>query len=130
MSSFRMLIAPFAVIFVVSSVGCSSPTPGDTVEDFQRSIEAGEVERASQMIAGEILTIMPPAKLNGALAKESQKLNKKGGIASIEILSEDIQGNTASVRARRTFGDGSSDEATLELTRIDGAWKLTPAMTN
>lgn len=117
-----------AAVLAAVSLGCGGPGPGDAVEKFQRLVEEGSVEEASEMVSGEVLAVIPREKLKGALTNQTREISKKGGIASIDILSEELQGNTATVVVSTTMGDGSKDEQTIQLTKIDGEWKFTPDM--
>jgi hypothetical protein len=49
---------------------------------------------------------------------------REGGLNSVEVLSEDINGDSATVAARFHFGNGSTDDLTYELTREDDVWKI------
>ncbi len=54
-------------------------------------------------------------------------LEKKQGLASYEIISEEISedGNSAVVVANITYGDGSSDEDKMKLIKnAEGEWKI------
>ena len=54
-------------------------------------------------------------------------LDKNQGIASCEILSEEIaeDGNTAVVKAKITYGDGTTDDQKFKLVKnADGDWRL------
>ena len=60
-------------------------------------------------------------------AKADQALEKKQGIASYEIISEEISedGNSAVVVANITYGDGSSKEDKMKLVKTEnGEWKI------
>ena len=59
--------------------------------------------------------------------KLDQTLEKQQGIASCEILSEEIaeDGNTAVVKAKITYGDGTTDDQKFKLVKnADGDWRL------
>lgn len=59
--------------------------------------------------------------------KLDQTLESKQGLASYEILSEEIaeDGNTAVVKAKITYGDGTTDDQKFKLQKnADGEWKL------
>ena len=117
------LLALFSGI-VVS--GCSSSGPPATVQRFYRAVESGEVKVASEMVSGSMVSMMGPKKLEAALQSETAKISRKKGIQLIEILSEEIDGQTAEVRVRVTYGNAETDEENLNLTRIDGRWMITP----
>ncbi len=52
--------------------------------------------------------------------------DEKGGVASIEILSEKMGegGRTADVVFKRTYGNGETEEETLVMVLIDGTWLM------
>ena len=59
--------------------------------------------------------------------KFEMTLEKKQGLASYEIISEEISedGNSAVVVANITYGDGSSDEDKMKLIKnAEGEWKI------
>lgn len=59
--------------------------------------------------------------------KLDMTLESKQGLASCEILSEEIaeDGNTAVVKTKITYGDGSTDDQKFKLLKNeDGEWKL------
>ena len=117
------LLALFSGI-VVS--GCSSSGPAATVQRFYRAVESGEVKAASEMVSGSMVSMMGPKKLEAALQSETAKISRKKGIQSLDILSEEIDGQAAEVRVRVTYGNGEMDEENVNLTRIDGRWMITP----
>lgn len=59
--------------------------------------------------------------------KLDQTLESKQGLASCEILSEEIEedGNTAVVKTKITYGDGTTEDQKFKLLKnADGEWKL------
>ena len=119
------LVASLTLFFGVVS-GCSSSGPGATVQRFFRAVESGEVKAASEMVSGSMVAMMGPKKIEAALQQETKKISQKKGIQSISILSEEIDGQAAEVRVRVTYGNGETDEQTINLSRTDGRWLLTP----
>lgn len=102
--------------------GCSNSSgPADTVKRFYRAVEESDLKAASRLFSGNAAD---PAKLQAALSLYSSEIASRQGIESIEILSEEIEGNTAVVRARLTFGDGTTDSQRTNLVRIDGRWMI------
>ena len=78
------------------------------------------------MVSGSMVSMMGPKKLEAALQSETAKISRKKGIQSLDILSEEIDGQAAEVRLRVTYGNGETDEENLNLTRIDRRWMITP----
>ena len=122
----QLLLCSVALLWGIVAAGCSSVGPGATVQRFYRAVESGEAKAASEMVSGSMVSMMGPKKFEMALQGETGKISQKGGIQSIEILSEEIDGDAAEVGVRVTYGNGETDEENLNLTRIDGRWMITP----
>ena len=58
--------------------------------------------------------------------KGTKEFEKKGGIESIEIISEEIaeDGNSAVVKFKQTFGNGEVDEDSQTMVKKDGKWLM------
>lgn len=67
-------------------------------------------------------------ELHALLAEKGDKtIDKKQGIQSWEILGEEIaeDGNTAKVKVKIIYGDGTSDNQTIKTCKTeDGSWML------
>ena len=115
-----------ALLTVVALVGCSSfrSGPGDVVEKFVRHVEAGETTEAAALLSGDLVNNLGPDKLRRVLAEQTRQIQSKGGISSIEIVSEDMLGETAEVTAVTTYGNGSTQRETTKLIQKDGEWKI------
>ena len=48
----------------------------------------------------------------------------QGGLDRVEVVSEEVEGDAATVVARFHFGDGSQEELTYRLTREEDSWNL------
>ena len=60
--------------------------------------------------------------------KGTKAMEKKQGLKSYEVLSEEISedGNSATVKMKMVYGDGSEDTQDLKLVKNDdGDWRLT-----
>jgi hypothetical protein len=112
------------VIAAALASSCGGSGPADVAERFGRLVEQGEVQEASQLVSGEIVGILGQEKLEAVLAGGTREIAERDGIESFEVLSEDVSGSIASLTVRTTYGDGSATEETMELTRLDGEWKL------
>ena len=106
------------------STGCFSTGPADTVEQFYRNVEKGKLDDALELVSDSALSQLPAEKLKQGLQQATRDIDSKGGIDDIEILSEDIIGDTAEITVKITFGNGDSDEEDCSLIKEDGAWKL------
>ncbi len=58
--------------------------------------------------------------------KGAETLEEKGGVKSIEVLSEEISddGKTATVELRQTYGNGETSEDSMDLILSGGKWLM------
>jgi Domain of unknown function (DUF4878) len=115
------------LVFALVGTGCQYffAKPSDTVKNFYRHIEAGEADAALSLIsAGSPLAMMPQAKIKAGIAAQSIEYKKKQGIASIEILDEQITGDIAVVKGVLKFNNGESSSFEGTLVKENGAWKI------
>ena len=54
----------------------------------------------------------------------AQEETKMGKVNGIEVVEESVDGDTAEVKYRIAYGDGSTSDRSVKLTREDGEWKL------
>ena len=90
-------------------------------------VTAEEVTTAAGMIGGD-LGALGGELLRAACAQQAREMSQRGGLVSIEVVAEAVRGNIATVTTLTTYGDGTTSERDSELTRLDGAWKITPGL--
>ena len=128
MTNASRLLRVLLVFAVLAVVGCGKAGPADTVEHFYRHVEAGEIDAAADLFSDQITALINREKLKTGLAEQTREMKEKGGIASFEVLSEEITGQVADVRIRVVYGNGETEQQDIHLTEIDGVWKLAPEM--
>ncbi|MEM8600729.1 MAG: hypothetical protein AAGF99_12480 [Bacteroidota bacterium] len=111
-----------AVLFVVTAglTACKSNSPSEIVRQGTEAVAQNDVEAFAALLAQSV----PASLLASGLERSYQIYQSRGGVASVEILSEDIDGDQAQVRDRITFEDGTTSETTSRLVRVGGAWRL------
>lgn len=114
-----------ALLLAALLAGCSfAQGPGSTVKRFINAVAQGNVTEAVQLIN------VPPgmeAKISFALISAAKDAREKGGIVSVEILKEDVQGELAHVDYivhQKNDKPGERDQAHMDLQKIDGKWKI------
>ena len=122
----RSLLCLSVFFSLIVLTGCSGSGPAATVERFYRAVEAGDVKAASELVSRSLVVMMGREKIEAALESQTVDIIRKGGIQSIEVLSEEVDGNVAEVNVRITYGNDETEEANADLTRLDGRWMLTP----
>lgn len=106
--SFLRFCTYVLMMFAFAGCGLLDSGPASTLKSFYKEVETGKLTEASDRLTGPVVQMMGKEKLKAGLASQSEKIKQKGGIKSIEIKSEEINGETATVVAMLTFGDGST----------------------
>ncbi|WP_299328601.1 DUF4878 domain-containing protein [Parasphingopyxis sp.] len=126
MNRILAFLAPLLLVFAAACSGGNSG-PGATVEAFQTAIAEGNEEAVIEHIEPDAREMFRP-KMGMIVSLASQEANRRGGFDGIEILSEEVEGDTATVRYQSNFGDGTSEEDEATLTRVDGVWYISVEM--
>lgn len=119
----KHLLTALVLICSFSLVGCggSSSGPGDTIKELNYALEKGDGDAVKKIVPG-MAGMVGDDKLRGMMTEASAEAKKKGGIQSIEILKEEINGETATVEHKVVWGNGEEESDTTELTKVDGEW--------
>ena len=120
-----MLVAMFIM------AACSDDKPSDAFKSYITAFQNGDYEK---FVDGINFTNVEPENMSEskegftAMVKEKgENLSKqKGGIKDVEILSEEISedGNTAVIKYKEIYGDGSEEEKEGKMIKVDGKWKM------
>ena len=126
--SFVALITLF--MFFACSSGGSSPTA--TAKEYADYMQASEYDKILDLCA--IDESLPKAEIkmgklfisNILSSLGDQYIKRKGGLKDTKILSETISedGKTATVKIEQTYGNGESENTTLDMVLKKGKWKL------
>src|SRR5260370_13847399 len=107
------------------SAGCNiSGTPSKKVEDFCRTVERGEIERAIGFFSSGFVSKQGIVSIKEDLSNVSVELKEHGGIKSIKVLKEDIVGDVAEISVEIARGNGNLSAVRYKLIREQGAWKI------
>ena len=129
MKKLLSFILALAVAGVVTSCGGGASTPSAAAKTYTQYMADGDYEKLVEAIHFEDPSTAASSKamLVAMLTeKGKESLEEKGGLKSFEIVSETISedGLTAEVEIVQTFGDGSTDETTMDLVLVDGKWLM------
>jgi hypothetical protein len=113
------------LLVFIAGCGVFDSGPAATLKAFYKEVETGKLTEASDRLTGPAVQMMGKDKLKAGLARQSEKFKQKGGLKSIEIKSEEINGEAATVVALLTFGDGSTvpDDKTM-FVKGDKGWLI------
>ncbi len=121
----KRLVTFILVALIASVLGGCGNSPSKGAKEFYLSIEKGKVNDAYSMITKEGQGLL--SNLAGgaaALSKTTKEMEAKKGIKEIQVLSEEIKGDTATVKLKIIFNNGESSEETDDWVKEDGKWKL------
>lgn len=123
------LMSAIALLLVVSC--SSSNTPSGAMKTYLSAVESGDYEK---FVDGIHMKNVKPDDMaetkEGMTAmlkeKASKDLEKRGGLKSFEILSEEISedGNTAVVEFKQVYGNGDEVNSEQKMVKVDGKWLM------
>ena len=117
------IFAILALLIVIFLAGCS-PGPGKTVQKFFRAVDAGEVEDAMGYLSASSIQSMGYEKLQAGLVDMSYQMAAQGGLKSVNILDQSVNGDIAQVVVEIVLGDGTADTNRMDLIKESGDWKI------
>lgn len=133
----RILIA--AIVTVVMSLCIASCTkaksPGESFKTYATCLAEknyeGYVDGVDIKTEGQTKEKIQEARntLIGLLQLSAGEVDKKGGLKQIDVLEETINegDTTATVKAKYTYGDGSTKDETVEMVKRGDVWKMKSA---
>ncbi len=111
------------VVLCVSGCALIRPGPAATCTSFYRHLENGEITEAQALVSARLVQQMGQ-KMRAGLEEEARNIKARGGISDIKIVSEEVNGELATVKMVVTFGNQSAKEDTSKLTLENGRWRL------
>ena len=122
--NFLRFYAYVLMMFAFTSCGFFDSGPTGTLKAFYKEVETGKLTEATGRLTGPAVQMLGNEKLKASLAEQSEKMKQKGGIKSIEIKSEEINGEVATVEALLNFGDGSTDSDKTKFIKGEKGWLI------
>ncbi len=123
---FLMSVVFIFMFAIISGCGSAGSGPGTTVEKYYQAVESGKSDAALKLFSSkELEDEDTKKKLLALIAMGTEEIKTKDGIKSIEIEKEEIDGDSAKVTAKVTYGNGKTDSQKVKLIKEDGKWKLT-----
>ena len=120
--SFRMVsVAALAALVMTAcgSVTSGPDTPGETVVAAMQLIRDGKPEEFKRLVVAD--DQMDASMFSGVY---SSGWSSEGGLEHVEVASEEINGNSATVEAAFHFANGNTEKVTYKLRQEDGVWKI------
>lgn len=126
---FFVLVCVFALM--ATSCGGNSATPAGAAADCIELIKAKDYEgfvetiNMSENATPEEIEQAKQMYVSLFRDKGEKQIEKKGGIESYTLVSEEIaeDGQTAKVKYDITYGNGSVETQKFDMVLVDGVWK-------
>ena len=116
------------VLVAIIVMACSSNTPGGAALKYYNDVKNGNYEAYVEGIAfKEEITAEDKEQFVTLMKEKADKeYKKKEGISKVEMLSEEmaVDGQTATVTMKITYGNGETEESDVAMVLKDGAWKM------
>ncbi|MDR1740110.1 MAG: DUF4878 domain-containing protein [Bacteroidales bacterium] len=123
-----------AAVFAVFAISCGGGnSPKNIEKKIAAQLEKGNYEQAVTVMFenldtdGNEASELTPEQMKEFAKKLEESNAAKGGIKSVEVLSETIaeDGKTATVESKTTYGDGTEETQTTNyVKKEDGTWKM------
>ena len=113
----------FAVVVAVIALAACGASGKAVVEQFYTNVDKGEISAAIQALSPTTRGMMPDAKIRAMMSEQSRVMQKKGGIKAIQVEGTE-KGETGQYIVRLTFGDGSQQQETVKVAKVDGKWYI------
>lgn len=116
------------VLVALAFVSCSKNSPEGVLEEYMACLQAGKYEEAIDLCYFKNgLTDEKKQEYVASMSEKwGKKFERKGGFLGVDITNVEMaeDGESAKVSYTMKYGDGSSEEKTSDLLKIDGTWKL------
>ena len=126
----KIITLSFLVVAILSLVACSPTTPGKALKSYLTDLKNENYESFIKGVyfpedMDEQRKKKDEAQLLAIIKEKGAKeYEKKGGVKSIEILSETISedGKSAIVEFKQTFGNGEEEKKSQKMIKKDDKW--------
>lgn len=107
-----------------SKVGIGQKSPGEVVQAAIMAANEGKISEYKQCLSEDAIAVLSQHGDLGMVMQKAQEDPRFGTIARVEILKEEIRGETAKVSFRVQYKNGQTEEDSMSLIKEKGEWKL------
>jgi hypothetical protein len=98
----------------------SQPSPAETVKQIFTLVEGGHIDEATQLFSSRARQNLPEIK--SLIAPVPAVIKNSGGV-TVQIVNEEIIGETAIVTFDLRYGNGQIEHVTYKLIKENGLWR-------
>ena len=113
---------------IMSSLPCSAKqdTPEEALAAITAVYQAEDIDGFLALVDPEVLKEAGAKdKMTGIAQMSFGIIRQNDGLKAIEIVSQEVEGDTASLKTNTMFANGKSNPSSLDLVKRDGLWYLT-----
>lgn len=120
----KRLLALIVAACSLALAGCGGGgTPAEAVTELAYAMEDGDADKLKKLMP-ELGDYLSDSKIETLAKQMAQQAKAEGGIKSVRIEEETINGDTAIVKATMVKGNGNEDYEEFELTKVKGRWVI------
>ena len=105
-------------------LACGVNSPASTVRKFYGYMEAGDAEKVVGLFSQDVTNTLGKDKLRAAVEMNIAKIKSNGGIKSLKLENETVNGNFAQILVTTVSGNGETSTETVKLVKENGVWKF------
>lgn len=107
-----------------SAPSFAQKTPTAIVKAFYKACNNGEYSKAERLVTKDSLERLADVGLADSLSGYCEDLTERGTLKKIDVLSEKVRRESAVVRFKFLYQNGSDDEGREVLIKRGGVWKI------
>lgn len=115
-----------SILFVAACDSIVDKSPAETVAAAYMAANEGRYSEAKEYLSSAVIKVAEGdlGALAGGLRGMWDEITRNGTIREIEVLSEEVRGEGATVRFKIHYEDGRTKNEDEPLVQEDGQWKL------
>jgi hypothetical protein len=123
-----VIIASGLVLVFGYGCGVLQESPSSVVKEFFALANEGKYTDAEKLLSTEFKGALNGVigQMTGGIKGLCDDVTKNGTLTRVEVVSEEVRGEGATVIAKLHFKDGSTKEDKTALRKENGKWRIAP----
>jgi hypothetical protein len=111
------------VLLATLLTGCGA-SPGKVVQNFFQAVDNGEIEESMSYLSTSTLQALGTEKWRIALVEISNQMTMQGGLKSVKVIEESVNGEIAQITVNIMMKDGTEELDSINMIKENGDWKI------
>ncbi|HYM00993.1 MAG TPA: DUF4878 domain-containing protein [Blastocatellia bacterium] len=118
----RLTVLCFLTMFILN---CGGSRPSDTVKKYFESADKGDLDGTMKLVSARRTAASSDLTIaKGEIMVLIGTLRDEGGVKSLEIAKEKVDGDSAQVDVKLYVNKGPTEDLSYRLVKEAGAWKM------